>query len=213
MAFKKHDFVEIEYTGRLEDGSIFDTTDAEVAKKNRLGNQNSTFAPAVICLGEDHVLKGMEAQIKEVGTFKVKLTPEQAFGKKDPKLLKLMPMKIFVKEKLRPVVGLEVNIDGMYGIVRSVSGGRVIVDFNHPLSGKTVEYDVKVNRQVTDTLEKAKAVFKNEMRIIENILEVKEDKLVIKEEKFPTEVIDNVKKRILELIPEIKDVVKESKAA
>jgi FKBP-type peptidyl-prolyl cis-trans isomerase SlyD len=212
MAFKKHDFVEIEYTGKLEDGSIFDTTDAEIARKYKLGNQNSTFTPAVICLGEDHVLKGMESQIKELGTFKVKLAPEQAFGKKDSKLLKLMPMKIFVKEKLRPVVGLEVNIDGMYGIVRSVSGGRVIVDFNHPLSGKTLEYDVKVNRQITDTLEKARAVFKNEMRIAENILELKEDKLVIKEEKFPTEVIDNVKKRILELIPEIKDVVKETKA-
>lgn len=212
MTFKKHDFVEIEYTGKLEDGRVFDTTNEEAAIKAGLKNQNSVFGPVTVCIGEGHVLKGIEDKMQKVGEFKAKLNPEDAFGKKDAKLLKLMPMKLFHKEKINPMPGLEINIDGTLGTVRSVSGGRVIVDFNHPLSGKAVEYEVKVIREVTDALEKAKAIFKNELRITDDILAFNEGTLVIKEEKFPDEVIDNLKKRLMEVIPEIKDVIKEKKA-
>ncbi len=212
MTFKKHDFVEIEYTGKLEDGRVFDTTNEEAAVKAGLKNQNSVFGPVTVCIGEGHVLKGIEDKMQKVGEFKAKLNPEDAFGKKDAKLLKLMPMKLFHKEKINPMPGLEINIDGTLGTVRSVSGGRVIVDFNHPLSGKIVEYEVKVIREVTDALEKAKAIFKNELRITDDILAFSEGTLVIKEEKFPDEVIDNLKKRLMEVIPEIKDVIKEKKA-
>lgn len=212
MTFKKHDFVEIEYTGKLEDGRVFDTTNEEAAIKAGIKNQNSIFGPVTVCIGEGHVLKGIEDKMQKVGEFKAKLNPEDAFGKKDAKLLKLMPMKLFHKEKINPMPGLEINIDGTLGTVRSVSGGRVIVDFNHPLSGKAVEYEVKVIREVTDALEKAKAIFKNELRITDDILAFNEGTLVIKEEKFPDEVIDNLKKRLMEVIPEIKDVIKEKKA-
>ena len=211
MKLKKHDFVEIEYTGKLEDGTIFDTTDEKTGKESGLGDENTVFGPAIICLGENHILKGIEEKLigKEPSNFKVELDAEHAFGKKDTKLLKLMPMKVFRKQEIQPFPGLEVNIDNMFGIVRTVSGGRVIVDFNHPLSGKAVSYEVKVNKKITDILAKAKSLFKNELNIIDDILELKEDKLLIKEEKFPQEVLDNVKKRVLELIPEIKDVVVE----
>jgi len=207
MKLKKHDFIEIDYTGRFEDDTVFDTTNVDAAKAAGL-DKNNKIAPAVICLGEGHVLQGIEEALigKEPGSFNVVLPPEKAFGKKDAKLLKLMPMKVFRKQEIQPFPGLEVNIDEMYGIVRTVSGGRVIVDFNHPLSGKTLKYDLKVNRVVTDTLEKAKSVFKNELGITDDIFELKEGVLTIKEPKFPKEVLDNVKKRVIELVPEIKDV-------
>ena len=164
---KKHDFIEVEYTGYLEDGTVFDTTSEDIAIKNGLKNENTKFGPAIICLGENHVLPGIEKQIigKKPGSFKIELNAEDAFGKKNPKMLKLMPMKLFKKEQVHPVPGLEVNIDNMYGIVRSVSGGRVIVDFNHPLSGRNVKYDFKVNKEITDLLIKSKSVFKNELNV------------------------------------------------
>lgn len=210
MKLKKHDFVEIEYTGRLEDGTVFDTTNKDIAKDSGLGNENTIFGPAVICLGEGHIIKGIEDAIigKEPGSFKIDLKPENAFGKKDTKLLKLMPMRIFRKQSIQPFPGLEVNIDNIPGIIRSVSGGRVIVDFNHPLAGRPVSYEVKVTRVIKDPLEKAKAVFKNELNIVDDILEIKDNKLIIKE-KIPEEVLQNIKKRVMELIPEIKDVVSE----
>jgi FKBP-type peptidyl-prolyl cis-trans isomerase SlyD len=208
MKLKKHDFVEVEYTGRLEDDTVFDTTDANVASKSGIQRDNSKFGPVVICLGETHILKGIEERLidSEPGSFSIVLDAEHAFGKKKTALLKLIPMKIFKKEKINPFPGLEVNIDNMYGIVRTVSGGRVIVDFNHPLSGRTLKYDVKVNKIIESTLEKAKAVFKNELNITDSKLEYADGKLTI-DEKFPQDVLVALKKRVLELIPEIKDVV------
>jgi len=207
VKLKKHDFIEIEYTGSLEDGTIFDTTDEKVAEEAGLQRENAKFGPAVICLGENHVLKGIEDAIigKEPGKFVVNLTAEQAFGKKNPKLLKLFPMKVFRKESIQPFPGLEVNVDNTYGIVRTVSGGRIIVDFNHPLSGHSLKYDVKVNKIIKDTLEKTKSIFKNELNIVDSKLEIKDQKLII-DENIPKDVLDGIKKRVLELVPEIKGV-------
>ena len=207
MKLKKRDFIEIEYTGKLEDGTIFDTTDEKVAKDAGLHRENATFGPAVICLGENHVLKGIEDTIigKEPGKFEVNLTPEQAFGKKNPKLLKLLPMKVFRKENITPFPGLEVNVDNMYGVVRTVSGGRIIVDFNHPLAGRNLNYEVKVSKIIKDTLEKAKSIFKNELNIVDSKIELKDKKLII-DENIPKDVLDRIEKRVLELIPEIKGV-------
>jgi len=207
MKLKKHDFIEVDYTGKLEDGTIFDTTDEKVAEEAGLQRENAKFEAAVICLGENHVLKGIEDAIigKEPGSFEVNLTPETAFGKKNPKLLKLLPMKVFRKEKIQPFPGLEVNVDNQYGIVRTVSGGRIIVDFNHPLSGHNLVYSVKVNKIIKDNLEKAKSIFKNELNITDTKLELKDNKLII-DENIPKDVLDGIKKRVLELVPEIKGV-------
>ncbi len=209
MTYKLKDFVELEYTGKLEDGTVFDTTDEKVGKESGLGNESTVFGPAVICLGEAHIIPGIENKIigKDPKSFTIELQPEDAFGKKETKLLKLMPMKVFKKQEIQPFPGLEVNIDNNYGTVRTVSGGRVIVDFNHPLSGRVVIYEVKNIKKVTELLDKVKAVFKNELNITDEIIEVKEKKVIINEEKFPKEVLDNVKKRVKELIPEVKDVL------
>ncbi len=215
MKLKKHDFIEIEYTGRLDSGDVFDTTDEKVAKEAGIHRENASFGAAVICLGENHILKGIEDFIigKEPGKFDIHLTPENAFGKKNPKLLKLLPMKVFKKENIQPFPGLEVNVDNMYGIVRTVSGGRIIVDFNHPLAGRNVNYEVKVNKIIKDTLKKAKSIFKNELNILDAKLELRDKKLII-DENIPKDVLSGIKKRVLELIPEIKSVIlkKEEKA-
>ncbi|NTV23515.1 MAG: hypothetical protein HGA85_04030 [Nanoarchaeota archaeon] len=206
MKLKKHDFVEVEYTGKLENGVVFDTTDAKTAAMSGIKRDASTFGPVTICLGEGHILKAIDEKIMEhgLGDFKITIQPEGAFGKKNAKLLKLVPMKVFMKEKIMPYPGLEVNLDNTYGIVRSVSGGRVIVDFNHPLSGHVVKYDVKTLKTIESTLDKAKAVFKNELNFTPK-LELAEGHLVI-DEKFPEEVLESLKKRLIELVPELKDV-------
>lgn len=216
MKLKKHDFIEIEYTGRLEDGTVFDTTDEKIAKDTGVAREGAKFGPVVICLGEGHILKGLEDNMlgKETRTFKIELKPEQAFGKKNAKLLRLIPLKVFRKENIAPFPGLEVNIDNMYGVVRTVSGGRVIVDFNHPLAGRNVKYELKVIKKIRDSSEKVKAILKNELRITDMKFELKEKKLII-DEKIPEDVFEALKKRVLKLIPEIKEaeLKKEEKKA
>ncbi len=175
MVIKKGDFVELDYTAVVvDDDSIFDTTIPSDAEKAGMlcehdhgegtpGHTHVTkddFKPIKVCVGENHVLPGLDEQLVglDVGEHDIILGEENAFGKKDPKKLKLMPMSAFKKQKINPFPGLTVDMDDSRGVVRSVSGGRVIVDFNHPLSGKTVKYKLNVKRKIEDVKEQVESV-------------------------------------------------------
>lgn len=202
MPIKKNDFVELEYTGRLkEDKTVFDTTDAVVAKENNLESPNAVYGPVVVCIGEGHLVKGLDKFLegKDVGKFSVELLPEDAFGKKDAKLIMMVPTRKFLEQKINPMPGLQVNIDGVMGIIRTANGGRTIVDFNHPISGRAVIYDVKVNRIVTDKKEKAESLAK--------LLFGKNVKIVVDGDAakiesvgdIPAQIADDLKKKFNEL--------------
>lgn len=209
MILKNKDFVEIEYTGTIkEDNIIFDTTDEQLAKDNNLFNENMSYGPVVICLGEGQVLKGLEEELAGKETEKeytIELPAEKAFGKKDPKLIQLIPTSKFSKQKIRPMPGLQLNIDGLLGIVKTVSGGRTLVDFNHPLSGKDVVYKVKVNKSITDDLEKVKAYLKLSLNLKDLDVKIEDGtaKAILKKE-LPKEAIEMLNKKIIELVPSIK---------
>jgi FKBP-type peptidyl-prolyl cis-trans isomerase 2 len=147
---QKGDFVKLTYTGRLSDGAVFDTNDAAVAKKEGLAGTKE-HKPITICVGERMLVQGLDDElVGRSGTFTVTLKPEHAFGKKDPKLLRIIPTKQLLDQKIQPHIGLRLNIDGNYGIVRSVAPGRTVVDFNHPLASQEVTYDVNVLEIVDD---------------------------------------------------------------
>jgi peptidylprolyl isomerase len=55
---------------------------------------------------------------------------------------------------MTPVPGLQVNIDGKTAQVRSVGAGRVQVDYNHPFAGKTLIYDITVEKVIESDDEK-----------------------------------------------------------
>jgi FKBP-type peptidyl-prolyl cis-trans isomerase SlyD len=157
---KNKDFVEIEYTGRA-DGEVFDTTDESLANKEDLPKNNAVYGPITICLGESHLVKGLDKELigKETNKeYTIELSPENAFGKKKAELFKLIPRSTFLKQEINPMPGLQVNIEGVVGTVKTVSGGRVYVDFNHYLSGKDINYEVKINKIITKTEDKVKAL-------------------------------------------------------
>lgn len=156
MAIQEGDFVEVEYTGKIkEDSAVFDTTDEKVAKDSDIFSENMAYGPVIVCVGQGHILKGLEKHFvgKMPGKFTVSLIPGEAFGKKNAALIQLIPQKKFTENKIQPVPGLQINIDDSLGVVRRVGGGRILVDFNHPLSGKEVTYDVNIKRIVTDKKE------------------------------------------------------------
>lgn len=176
---KKGDFIELNYTGKTAEGQLFDTTikaDADTADLQI----RKEYKPVIVCAGEGHLLPGLDDQIvgKELGKYTIPLKDVDAFGKKDAKLLQLIPRKVFKEQKLDPAPGLEIDVDNQRGIIRSVSGGRVIVDFNHPLASKDIVYDVEVLRIVTDAAEKIKALLNiahvpyTEVKVAENKAEI-----------------------------------------
>jgi len=199
MPLKEKDFVELDYTGSFrEDGEIFDTTDEKVAREHKL--RGDKYGSVTICLGKGHLLRGLEQKLigKELGKHRIELTAEEAFGKKNPKLISLIPTQNFIKNQIRPEPGLPVNIDGMVGVVRSVTGGRTIVDFNHPLAGKDVVYEVEMKRIVSDPKEKVMALVKIlTSQDGEVNLESGEATVTMKQE-VPKEAVEGLSKEISE---------------
>jgi len=162
MTVKKGDFIEIEYTGRTkEDNHVFDTTSELTAKANTIHSPKTKYGPIIICIGEHDILPGLDANLdgKEVGkSYNIELPPEKAFGKKDAKLVQLIPTNKFRQSNINPFVGLQVNVDGAMGTIKTLGGGRSLVDFNHPLSGRVVVYEIKINKLVTDKKEQLTGV-------------------------------------------------------
>jgi FKBP-type peptidyl-prolyl cis-trans isomerase SlyD len=215
MPLKQNDFVEMEYTGKLkESGDVFDTTDADVAKAHSL--PKAQYGPVVVVIGQGQLLKGLEEQLvgKEPGKYTVELIAEQAFGKKNAKLIQMVPAKKFLEQKIQPVPGLQLNIDGMLCTIRQVTGGRVMVDFNHPLAGKDVVYDVKLIKVVTDKKEQLKAVFAMLLNMQPEAITVDGEKAsVALKQELPAQLIPELQKKIKELTgldAEIKAAAKES---
>ena len=209
MKIKKNDFVELNYTGKLKDeGIIFDTTDEKIAKENNIYNQDGAYGSVIVCVGENHVIKGVDKSLvgREVSKYGIDIPSEEGFGKKDAKLVQLIQTNKFKKEGIHPVVGMHVNVDGIIGVIKSVSGGRTLIDFNHHLSGRDLHYDVEITRIVNDDYEKADALLK--MRLGKKAKTKLENNELNVE--FPQELPDAVKEKLTEnikgLITSIKKV-------
>ncbi len=159
---EKGKFVKITYDGYVN-GKLFDTTDEELAKKEGIYNPAMVYGPVVVSVGSGMLVPGLDEALLEmdVGEEKeLELPPEKAFGKRDPSKVKIVSIKEFKKHKVTPIVGKPVNIDGKTGKIASVSGGRVLVDFNHELAGKPVKYKLKIIDVVEEPEEIVKELIK-----------------------------------------------------
>jgi len=204
VKIKERDFVEIEYTGKLKDDNIvFDTTDEATAKNNKIYNKNAKYGPVIICAGENQILAGLDKELvgKDIGSYEISLKAENAFGKKTAKLIQLIPTAKFKKENILPMPGMQVNMDGLVGIIKTVSGGRTLVDFNHPLSGKDVVYNIKINRIVTNAKEKIGSYLKIALNLKNIKVEIEENTAKIKiEQNIPEKTKEKLSKKLMELV-------------
>ena len=203
---KNGDFLEIEYVGKLsETGEIFDLTNEKLAKENNIYKPTTVYGPVTIVLGAGYILPSLDEKIKKLSVGDVKkliLQPEEAFGKRDLRLLKVFSMAWFQKQRMTPVIGQYVTLgDNMQGKVLSVSGGRVRMDFNHPLAGKMLEYDVKINKKLDDKKDQIEGIVTFYTGILKKMFKtnLKENKVRILMPKG-VPLNDNIKKMLIENI-------------
>ncbi len=160
MSIKEGDFIRLSYTGSTN-GRIFDTTDEASAKSAGIHSPSAIYGPVTVCVGSKHVILGLDEEVagKDAGsTGTVTIAPEKGFGERDPKRIQSFPKSKF-KEK--PVRGTTVKVDEMgEGTVIDVIGARVIVDFNAPLAGMTLDYKYTIEEQVNDPLEQFKGLIR-----------------------------------------------------
>ncbi len=163
MKTKKGDFIELDFTASIKGGSVFDTTKEEDAKKAGLldDKRKHDFKPMQICIGERMVIKGLDDALidKEIGkSYDIEIQPKDAFGKRNPKLIKTVPLSAFQQ---MPQPGMFVNVNGLIAKVITITGGRALIDLNNPLAGKIVIYKFKINKLIEDNSDKIKLLGKS----------------------------------------------------
>ena len=185
---KKGDFLRLEYTGRVQEtDEVFDTTIEKVAEEEGIQLENKIYGPIPIIVGAGHVLKGIEDSLidmDEGDKKEIEIPPSEGFGERDPKLIQLIPMSEFRKQSIKPQVGMSITSEGSTGKIRSISGGRVRVDFNHELAGKTLQYQIKVQKIIEDDVEKIRSMIdlhypNPNIDSTKHIVQIEDEKVVI----------------------------------
>lgn len=134
---KTGDTVHIHYTGRLEDGTVFDSSqDRE---------------PLSFTLGEGRVIPGFEQAVTgmEPGESKIAEIPSsEAYGPRRPEMEMNVP-RSQLPDGLDPQVGQQLQMQTAEGQafpvrVTSTSADAVQIDANHPLAGKDLTFDIQL---------------------------------------------------------------------
>jgi len=156
----KGDFLLVDYVLKVKDtGEIIDTTMEEKAKEAGVYKPEQIYEPKLVILGEGWLIKGMEEALEgmEEGQEKeIEIPPEKAYGERDPSKVKVVPAKELSRRGVTPRVGIKVEYGGQVAVVKGVGSGRVTLDFNHPLSGKTLQAYVKLNKIISGVADKVK---------------------------------------------------------
>ena len=130
------DTVKVNYTGKFEDGSVFDSSMVE-------GRQ-----PLTVTLGQGQLIPGFERGLidMEVGETKtIEIEPQDAYGNPNEEMYQevektMLPEDIFE--------GMMLQANGPQGtfnvIVKEIKETTAILDANHPLAGKKLFFDLEV---------------------------------------------------------------------
>ncbi len=171
MSLQKGDFILINFTAKVkETNEVFDTTIDEVAKKEHLQKEGEIYEPRLIVVGEGWVLKPLDESLTTMEPGKtqaVEISPDKAFGPRDPEKVKQVHLKKLAEKGINPTLGMRVEYGGKNAIVRSIGAGRVLLDFNPPLAGKTLVYEVNVNKKLETPEEKIGAIIHRRIPVTE----------------------------------------------
>jgi FKBP-type peptidyl-prolyl cis-trans isomerase SlyD len=193
---QKKDFVEIEFTARIKDGEIFDTNNKETAEQLGLKDVH----PLIVCIGEGMIVKGLDSALegKEIGKeYEIDIAPQDAFGFRDAKLVKIIPHSVFAEKNISIQPGMMFDFDGMIARISSVSGGRVLVDFNNPLAGKNLVYKFRITRKIEDSSEKLETL--TQFYLGNAKFEMKDGKTIFSSN-FPAQIFEAFAKKIKEIM-------------
>jgi len=136
MAASTGDKVRVHYTGRLDDGTIFDSSEGR--------------DPLEFTLGTSAVIPGFEAAVLglDVGEKRtVVVGPEDAYGVRHQDRIAVIPSSQ-LPDDITPEAGMILRAVGEQGetlvTITDVSGDQVTLDGNHPLAGKQLTFDIEL---------------------------------------------------------------------
>ncbi len=136
MKVEKGRTVKMHYKGMLNDGTVFDTSEGREPLEFVYGEGN--IIPAL-----EEQLEGMEEGDKKQVTVKA----EDAYGEVDPSAIQKIP-RSQLPENIDPKVGMQLlaqtETSSIPVTIVEVEEDTVTIDFNHPLAGKDLIFDVEI---------------------------------------------------------------------
>ncbi len=165
-----------------EEPILFDTTDEEKAKEEEIFEEDAQYEPRAAMIGGEELSEGFEEALKDAEIDEessVEVPPEKGIGNRDPDQIELFSRREMRRRDIEPIEGKEVEIDNRRGQIIQATAGRVRIDFNHPLAGKTLRYDYKIVDKAETTEEKVEAILKINYTSGEFDIEVEGDDLNI----------------------------------
>jgi len=206
----------INYTTKIkETGEVIETTIEEVAKANKIYKEGAKYEPKLIAVGKGWILKALDEEIQKLNVgdkATIEVPPEKAFGNRDPLKIKVIPLRKFGEKAKDVNVGDQVEYNGQVGTVISINSGRVQIDFNDRLAGKTLIYEIEIIKEITDLNEKVEKLIQRRIEIQNPVYKVDQGKVRIEipEQYFLTDGLQYIKRAIandiLDIIPEISQV-------
>ena len=177
MPIKSGDFVIIDYILKVkETGEVFDVTMEDQAKSANVYSPQEVYEPKLLVVGQSWMLKGIDELVTgaEEGQEKeAEIPPEKAFGLRDGKRVEIVPARQLTSQGIRPIPGQRIEVQGQLATIRAVSGGRVTIDYNHPLAGRTLNAKVYVRKNVTAPEDRIRELIHRRVR------EVPKDKFLV----------------------------------
>lgn len=165
---KKDSIVWLDYDAWIvETNELFDTTNEELAKSEDIYSENVKYKPQPLIVGAKTVVKGLDDALLNAEPdkeYELEISPEDAYGKRDPKLVELhtkreiMRLPEFRKGDKDPYVGMQISLKGKMGTITAITAGRVRVDFNNKLAGRTLKYKYKITSSAEKIDEKIMSI-------------------------------------------------------
>jgi FKBP-type peptidyl-prolyl cis-trans isomerase 2 len=141
---KAGDTVHVDYVGKLEDGTVFDTSIEEVAVEAGTYIEGREYTPLTFEAGAGGMIKGFDEGVigMKVGEEKtLTIPPEEAYGEYDEANIQTIPLEdLGLPEP--PVEGQKLMAGRTVVTVLSVNETHATIDFNHELAGKTLIFDI-----------------------------------------------------------------------
>ncbi len=140
MAIKKGNKIKVEYTGTLDDGTVFDSS--------KHGDHSH---PLEFEVGEGKVIKGFDEAVigMEKGEEKeFKLKSSEAYGEPNPQAIQKIPRDQLPKDQ-EPKEGMMLIMKAPTGQqipakITEITDKEVTLDLNHPLAGKNLNFKIKI---------------------------------------------------------------------
>ncbi|MFH2122065.1 MAG: peptidylprolyl isomerase [Pseudomonadota bacterium] len=134
---KKGSKVKVNYTGKLVDGTVFDSSDGR--------------EPLEVVLGSGHVIQGFDEALVGMGLGEKKtvtIPVEKAYGDHDPKMVMEVPIEQ-VPPDFSPEIGQKLEVGGANGeivivTVREINDTHIYLDANPPLAGQELIFDLEL---------------------------------------------------------------------